>query len=79
MLKAAGATGWVGMGIDFIDAAGAKIGDSVITIDNSNQYGLEQVTAQAPQNAAAVSLWFYADNGRTVLVDDVDLRVANCQ
>jgi len=79
MLKANGASGWVGMGIDFVDAAGAKLSDSVITIDNTNQYGLATVTAVAPANATAVNLWFYADDGRTVLVDDVDLRVAGCQ
>ena len=42
---------------------GIKVGDAVLTIENAGNYGLLEISAQAPTNTAGVQLWFYADDG----------------
>ena len=77
-LKTAGISGWAGLGIKWFDAAGAEISDESITLANRTRYGEDALLATSPAGAASARVWFYADAGRTLTVDDAFLRRASC-
>lgn len=79
LVQAGGSNGWSGAGMDFVGSGGNKLADTVQTIATSAAYSSVSLTATAPAGATQVLLWFYADAGRSVNVDAVDLRVAGCQ
>ncbi len=76
---ATGRTGWVGAGLDFLDASGRELAETTTTIDTRfgdwRQFRLE---ATAPAGTASVRLWFYAEGSSLVSIDDLDLRLAGC-
>lgn len=79
LVKAGGNSNWSGMGMDFVNSAGQKLDDAVITIPDGSTYEPRLLTATAPSGATQVQVWFYADTGRTIYIDAVDVRDSSCQ
>ncbi|MGB7301036.1 MAG: galactose oxidase-like domain-containing protein [Burkholderiaceae bacterium] len=79
LVKGQGNTSWTGFGMDFVNAAGIKLSDAAQTISTSSTYQAVQLTQSAPPGAAEVQVWFYADPGRSLYLDGVDIRDTSCQ
>lgn len=71
-------TGWTGMGIDWVDAGGAEIGEAVRSLPATAGYSAFSLTADAPAGATAMRVWFYADPGRAMRLDDLHVRSSEC-
>ena len=76
--RSAGAAGWAGVGIDYLDANGVEIAETTASLDPVADWATFALTASTPAGTAGIRVWFYADDGRTVSVDDVDLREVGC-
>jgi 6-phosphogluconolactonase (cycloisomerase 2 family) len=76
--KSAGSTGWAGYGVDFVDANGSEVGELVRTLTTTGTYTTFNLQALVPANATTIRPWFYADAGRTLTLDELDLRKTGC-
>ncbi len=74
-----GNSGWAGFGIDFLDSSNLEIGEQVATLGPRQDTGALSLTASAPTGTSAIRLWFYADAGRTLTIDAIDLRTPGCE
>ncbi|MGE0799236.1 MAG: galactose oxidase-like domain-containing protein [Lautropia sp.] len=73
-----GAAGWAGLGLDFLDAAGEELGETNVTLEPTANYTLATLPVPAiPAGTVAIRVWVYSQ-GRTITLDDVDLRVSGC-
>ncbi|MGB7304480.1 MAG: RICIN domain-containing protein [Burkholderiaceae bacterium] len=70
--------GWSGYGIDYLDSAGNEIGEEVQTLAASAGYVPFALAATSPTGTSSIRIWFYADAGRLLTMDDVDLRPTGC-
>ncbi|MGB7299254.1 MAG: hypothetical protein WBD34_08030, partial [Burkholderiaceae bacterium] len=71
-------SGWSGFGIDYLDSAGSEIGEEVQTLNSASGYTHFVLSATSPANTASLRIWFYADTGRQLTLDSVELRKAGC-
>lgn len=73
-----GDAGWAGVGVDYIDANGDEVGELVRTLSPTDVFSAFNLQIQVPTNAAFLRAWFYAETGRAVVLDDIDLRISDC-
>ncbi|MFK7967098.1 MAG: RICIN domain-containing protein [Burkholderiaceae bacterium] len=73
-----GNAGWAGVGIDFIDTNGQEIGETVRTLAAVDAYTAFDIPAQVPANTSSMRIWFFAETGRSIELDDLDLRLVDC-
>ncbi|MGB7298508.1 MAG: RICIN domain-containing protein [Burkholderiaceae bacterium] len=76
--KSDGNSGWAGYGLDFVAANGSEVGELVRTLEIAGTWTAFSLNAQIPVNAVFVRPWFYTNTGRTVTLDDIDLRKTGC-
>ncbi len=79
LANADAATPWAGFGINFMDAQGNKLIDDAVTVDAAAWPATHSIEATAPAGTSSLQLWFYAEQGRIMTLDDVDLREAGCR
>ena len=76
--KASGASGWLGLGVTYFNAAGGVIRDDSIGLANAASYREQALTVTPPSGAVSARLWVLAEGARTVTVDDFALRRPGC-
>src|SRR6185436_258325 len=74
--KVAAGPAWAGVGIDYLDAAGAEISEAVLPV-TATAYTEYAVNAAAPAGTARISVWTWKSGttGR-LFVDDFCLTVS---
>ncbi|MGE0312007.1 MAG: galactose oxidase-like domain-containing protein [Lautropia sp.] len=72
------AGGYAVMGIDYFDADGTDLGESVQVLGASSGWTSASVTGTSPAGTAFIRLWVYVDGDLTLTIDDADLRETNC-
>ena len=76
--KATGNAAWVGMGIDFLDANGAEVGESLHQVSTNGEYASFSIDGTAPAGTTQIQVWFYSSSGGVLQVDDVVLSDSSC-
>lgn len=72
-------TGWTGVGVDWLDSAGAEIAETVRTLDANTAFGSFDLSSIAPAQASKLRLWFYADTARKLNIDELVISQSGCQ
>jgi len=73
-----GNSGWAGFGVDFVDANGNEVGELVRTLEVAADWNAFTLDASIPAGAVFIRPWFFTQPGRTVTLDDIDLRPSGC-
>ena len=73
-----GSVGWAGVGIDFFDGNGTKLGQAVTDLIASSAYRQTELTADAPAGTAQMKFWLFAGDGITITVDSISLLAVGC-
>ena len=70
--------GWAGMGLHYLDSSGDWFSQVGVTLADRTNFGQTSLTVTPPVGSVAVRVWVYTEDGRVVVVDDLDLRVTGC-
>ncbi len=78
-VKVSGVSDWAGMGLSFVDVNDQLLDSVAIGIDNRSTFGAASVSKTSPPGTAKIQFWFNAGAGRTMVLDQTDLRLSECQ
>ena len=76
--KASGNSGWLALGVTFINASGGRIHDQSVALDNSAAYREQTLALTAPGGTVSVRVWVLGEGNRVVTIDDLALRRPGC-
>ncbi|MGC1439687.1 MAG: putative Ig domain-containing protein [Burkholderiaceae bacterium] len=71
-------SGWAGFGVDFVDIDGNEVGELVRSLDSTDVYTAFTLEGQVPAGASFIRPWVYTEAGRSLTIDDMDLRKTGC-
>jgi hypothetical protein len=69
---------WVGVGLDFLDAAGIEVSEVVLPLEATNTFRPFGFTTRLPSSAVAAQLWIATTTGSNIVVDDLAVGRAAC-
>ncbi len=78
LYQSQGSGGWAGFGLDYMNAAGERIGQKVADLAPGSGFKSFSITDTVPANTTEIRLWIFAGAGRTLIIDDVTLGRTDC-
>ena len=70
--------GWTGVGIDFFNSAGQKIGESALQLAGNSQYQPFSLETETLSQTTELRFWVNSASGGEIIVDDLALERVGC-